>query len=248
MDIILIALILAAGTGSRLMPLTRDKPKPLLEIGGVTLLERMVLNCLNQNVDEFLLVTGHQKEKVEKEIDALVDKYHVKIRTVENKEFSTTNTSCSVYLGTLNQDDDLIIINGDNVMDEKIISGLLKTPRTALVVDNTKKLNHESFKIKIQNHKIEEIGKQIDTESASGEFIGISKISREDLPLFRSILKNLIAEDPQNYYDTAYQQLSQEDNINYFYTNGLKWTEIDDHTDWQYAQKLVKELEDNKKC
>ena len=189
-----------------------------------------------------MLVTGHQKEEVQKEIDILKDKYHVKFRTIENKRYSTTNTSYSVYLATLKEDDDLLIINGDNLVDKKIISGVLKTPGTALVVDNTKKLNHESFKIKIERQKIIEIGKHIPCETASGEFIGISKVSRKDLPQFRSILKSLMDEDPQNYYDTAYQELSKNSKVNYFYTDGLKWTEIDDHTDWQYAQKLVKEL------
>ena len=84
-----------------------------------------------------------------------------------------------------------------------------------------------------------EIGKDIDIDMASGEFIGISKVSKTDLDLFNSILKDLIDEDVQNYYDLAYKDLSKKSNMQYFYTNGLKWTEIDDKNDWQYAHMLI---------
>lgn len=240
---LMIAIILAAGTGSRLMPLTKDIPKPLLEIDDKSLMERMIINCISNDVNEFIIVLGHKKERVLKKIDYLKKEYKIKISTIENKKYSQTNTSCSVNLATRQLNDDVIIINGDNVVDERIISGLLKINETALVVDNYKKLNEESFKLRIENNMIMDIGKGIDIKTASGEFIGISKVSKNDLPLFNSILENLIAEDVQNYYDLAYKDLSKRVNMEYFYTNGLKWTEIDDKKDWEYAQTLIEEFD-----
>jgi choline kinase len=239
----MIAIILAAGTGTRLMPLTKDVPKPLLEIGDVTLLERMIVNCISGGIDEFIIVVGHKKERVMEKIDYLENKYSVKISTVENKRYSQTNTSCSVKLATSNLDDDIIIINGDNVVDELIISGLISISKTALVVDNYKQLNDESFKLRIENNEIMEIGKDIDIQTSSGEFIGISKVSKDDLPIFNSILGELVSEDVQNYYDLAYKNLSKKSDIDYFYTNGLKWTEIDDKKDWEYAHTLIEEFD-----
>jgi L-glutamine-phosphate cytidylyltransferase len=237
------AIILAAGTGTRLMPLTKDIPKPLLKINETSLLERMIINCISSNVNEFMIVLGHKKESVVETINYLKTKYHVRINTVENKKYSETNTSCSVKLATAQLDDDVIIINGDNIVDERIISGLVKIDKTALVVDNHKQLNEESFKLRIENNMIMEIGKEINIDTASGEFIGISKVSKGDLPIFNSILNELISEDVQNYYDLAYKELSQKVKIEYFYTNGLKWTEIDDKNDWEYAHTLIEELD-----
>ena len=235
----MIAVILAAGMGTRLMPLTKDIPKPLLEIDDLSLLERMMKNCISSGVEEFIIVLGYKKERVIEKIHHLQSKYQVKISTVENKKYSQTNTSCSVSLATRQLDDDVMIINGDNVVDEHIISGLVKINETALVVDNYKQLNEESFKLRIENNEIMEIGKGINIDTASGEFIGVSKVSKNDLPLFNSILEDLIAEDVQNYYDLAYKNLSKKTNIRYFYTNGLKWTEIDDKNDWKYAHTLI---------
>ena len=238
----MIAIILSAGMGTRLMPLTKEVPKPLLEIKDTSLLERMIRNCISNGVEEFVIVLGYKKERVIEKIDYLQDKYSIKISTVENKEYSQTNTSCSVSLATQHLNDDVIIINGDNVVDERIISGLVKINETALVVDNYKQLNEESFKLRIENNRIMEIGKGINIDTSSGEFIGISKVSKNDLPLFNTILEDLIAEDVQNYYDLAYKDLSKKTRIEYFYTNGLKWTEIDDKNDWKYAHTLIEEF------
>lgn len=59
----MIGVILSAGMGSRLMPLTKDRPKPLLEINDMTLLERMIRNLMNENINEFIVIVGYNKEK-----------------------------------------------------------------------------------------------------------------------------------------------------------------------------------------
>jgi choline kinase len=236
-------IILAAGTGTRLMPLTKDIPKPLLLIGNMSLLEHMIKNCVSNNIKEFIIVIGHKKERVIEETGYLREKYDIKIDLVENKDYSITNTSCSVNIAINHLNEDIIIINGDNVIDQRIISGLVNNDKTCLVIDNYKKLNYESFKIKIENNIISEIGKELDIKTASGEFIGISKVSKNDLPIFKSILKRLISVNVQNYYDLTFKELSEKVDINYFYTNGLKWTEIDDKSDWEYANSLIEEFD-----
>ena len=60
---------------------------------------------------------------------------------------------------------------------------------------------------------------------------------------FNKILVELIDEDKQNYYDFAYKKLSKESPIDFVLTNGLKWTEIDDHDDWAIAKQLINEFE-----
>ena len=71
----------------------------------------------------------------------------------------------------------------------------------------------------------------------------MSKVIAEDISEFNEILSELIEDDPQNYYDFAYEKLSKVKTIDFVLTNGLKWTEIDDHRDWENAQILVGELE-----
>ncbi|AMD17392.1 hypothetical protein TL18_04775 [Methanobrevibacter sp. YE315] len=254
----MIAVILSAGMGTRLMPLTKDIPKPLLEINGVTLLERMIKNCMNAGITDFILIVGYNKKKVYDIAPELEEKLGVNIKIIENEDYDVTNTSVSTYLASSYIEngplDDFILINGDNVVDPEIITRIAETENTSMIVDNFKELNEESFKLiledvkvnddnSIANGTIAEIGKGIDIPSSTGEFIGVSKVVKGDIPRFNEILQILIDEDPQNYYDFAYRTLSNDTTIDYVLTNGLKWTEIDDHNDWKTANSLVDEFE-----
>lgn len=254
----MIGVILAAGMGSRLMPLTKDIPKPLLKINEMTLLERMIRNCINVGIDKFIVVVGYNREKVIGFCPELEEKYDIEIRTIANEKYDVTNTSVSTYLASSfieeNDLDDFILVNGDNVIDPEIIKRLYDSNNSGMIIDNIKELNEESFKLiiddeslnedkTIANGKIHSIGKGLDIPSSSGEFIGVSKVKSDDVGEFNRILEGLIEEDPQNYYDFAYKDLSIIKTIDFVLTNGLKWTEIDDHSDWENAQKLVNELE-----
>lgn len=254
----MIGVILSAGMGTRLMPLTKEIPKPLLEVNGMTLLERMIKNLMNEDISDFIVIVGYHKEKVFELTPELEEKYDITIKTIENEKYDVTNTSVSTYLASKyiedNQNDDFILINGDNVVDPEIITRISKRENTSLIVDNFKELNEESFKLIIENQTfsendsiangtIKEIGKEIDIKSSTGEFIGVSKVSKKDISKFNEILEDLMNEDKQNYYDFAYKTLSKISPIDYVLTNGLKWTEIDDHNDWEQAQILINEFE-----
>ena len=60
----MIGVILVAGMGTRLMPLTKDIPKALLEINNTTLLERMIKNCINVDINKFIVIAGYNKNQV----------------------------------------------------------------------------------------------------------------------------------------------------------------------------------------
>lgn len=254
----MIGVILSAGMGTRLMPLTKEIPKPLLEVNGMTLLERMIRNLMNENVRQFIVIVGYNKQKVIDLAPKLEEKHSISITILENEKYDTTNTSVSTYIASKyleeNLAEDFILVNGDNVVDPEIIARIAERKNTSLIVDNVKDLNEESFKLIIKNETfneektiangtIKEIGKEIDIPSSTGEFIGVSKVSKNDLAKFNSILEGLIEEDEQNYYDYAYKALSRIAPIDYVLTNGLQWTEIDDENDWKQAQKLIDELE-----
>ena len=254
----MIGVILAAGMGTRLMPLTKEIPKALLKIKETTLLERMIKNCINADISKFIVVVGYNKDKVIDLCPEIAEKYDIEIKTIVNEKYDVTNTSVSTYLASKyieeNEQEDFILVNGDNVVDPEIISRLSKSNNTGMIIDNFKELNEESFKLIIANEslndektiangKIEAIGKGLDIPSSSGEFIGVSKVVSDDVAEFNRILEGLIEEDPQNYYDFAYKDLSIVKTIDFVLTNGLKWTEIDDHNDWENAQRLVDEFE-----
>ena len=254
----MIGVILSAGMGTRLMPLTKEIPKTMLEINGMTLLERMIRNCIDAGINKFIVIVGYTMEKVTELCPPIAETYDLETTAIANEKYDITNTSVSTYLASKfieeNDLDDFVLINGDNVVDPKIISNIVASNNTGMIIDNFKELNEESFKLiiddesfneerTIANGKINSIGKGLDIPSSTGEFIGVSKVVSDDVAEFNRILESLIEEDPQNYYDFAFKDLSIIKTIDFVLTNGLKWTEIDDHNDWEKAQILVRELE-----
>lgn len=253
----MIGVILAAGMGTRLMPLTKEIPKALLKINETTLLERMIKNCIDAGITKFIVIVGYNRDKVIDLCPEIAERHDVEIMTLVNEDYEVTNTSVSTLIASqmIEKDpEDFVLVNGDNVVDPEIISRIAQCPHTGMIVDNYKTLNEESFKIiiddetfnddkSISNGHINSIGKGLDIASSSGEFIGVSKVIASDIKKFNEILSELIEDDPQNYYDFAYKDLSKITTIDFVLTNGLKWTEIDDHRDWDIAQNLVMELE-----
>jgi choline kinase len=239
----LIGVILAAGRGRRLsedVDLEKIGPKCLLTINGYTLLERMVSDLVSFDVDTINIVVGYKAETVQSVCTTLSKKYGASFNLVNNNDYLSTNTACSLDIGLDDvEDGDVVIFNGDMLYDYNILKNILATKQTAISVDNKKVLTEESFKLRIINNRIEEMGKTTPIEKATGEFIGISTISGRDLEEAKRLLKVLISDDLNNYYDLIYQSISKSGNLAYSFTNGLKWTEIDDIHDLMYARSIA---------
>lgn len=85
------AIILAAGFGSRFVPLTYETPKGLLEVRGERMIERQIEQLIDMSITDITIVVGYLKEKFE----YLIDKYGVKL--IYNPEYDTKNNLSTVY-------------------------------------------------------------------------------------------------------------------------------------------------------
>ena len=85
------AIILAAGFGSRFVPITYELPKGLISVKGEPMLERQIKQLKEKGINEIIIVVGYLKEK----FDYLIDKYNVKL--VFNPEYAVKNNLASLY-------------------------------------------------------------------------------------------------------------------------------------------------------
>lgn len=238
------AVILAAGIGSRLSPLSDDCPKSLLRVGGSAILERMIRNCLSCGISQFVLVLGHRADQIKQFVDKTFR--GIRVTYVINDRYRETNTGYSLMLAApAIGGAEFIKFDADVVFDTKILRGLLDSDLPNLLcIDRNIALADEEVKVIADDQmRVTDIGKSVDPSLALGESIGIEKISAKTGPLLFAEL-GLMMEDATHaraYYEAAYARLVGKDTTFYALDiTGLNWTEIDTAEDYAAANVMFR--------
>ena len=172
------ALIIAAGRGSRLESLTEDKPKPLIKLLGLSLIERVILTVKQAGINEFIVVTGYQSKKIkEKLVDGI--KYKVKIIYIENTEWQKGN-GISVLKAKKFLKDNFVLLMSDHIVDVRILKELINQglkKSVALAVDRKEPIPGDA-KVLEKEGIIIDIGKNIEKSNCidTGIFLCSPKI------------------------------------------------------------------------
>ncbi len=113
--------IIAAGRGSRLA--ARTASKPLLEVGGKTLIDRTIDAARAAGVREFVVVTGYKGEDVEDHLRSRAERDHISIATVRNDEWEKEN-GLSVLKARALAGERFLLIMSDHIFDPALLDGL----------------------------------------------------------------------------------------------------------------------------
>lgn len=236
------AVILAAGLGTRLMPLTNKCPKSLLEVGNKTILEMAISNILDCGINEIIIVTGYFEKQIKDKVKKNFPSEN--IHFVTNKRYAETNAGFSLMLvKKFVQDVSFIKFDADVVFEKEILQRLIKSKyKNCLCLDKEIALGHEEIKVTMNSkNRVHKINKKVDPKIAIGESIGIEKIDKNAGSLLFQELE-LMMKDKRNhqaYYETAYENLIVKGTP--FFTldiTGLKWVEVDTEEDLSVARKL----------
>ncbi len=249
------AIIFAAGMSSRLEELTTNLPKSCLVIdAGLTMIERNLLLLEKYGFDEVRIITGHAYEAFNTCIEQYKNKFK-KLETIFNPLFKERNNIYTAYLTKDILDEKTLIINSDLVIAEKILAlakeAILKSDESFMLIDDFNKVDEESMKVYIDDkQRITRVNKALELEPSFGEYIGILRISRNDLnTFFTSIEKILNKEEFNLYYEDAIDRAAQEMNVLAVSTEAADWTEIDTKEDYAqakiFAAKLSSEIKVN---
>jgi CDP-L-myo-inositol myo-inositolphosphotransferase len=126
------ALIIAAGEGSRLGDLTKSKPKPLTQLLGRALIERVILTAKQVGIDDFVIVVGCQGEKIQKALGG-GSKYGVKITYIQNPDWHEGNLT-SALSAREKLSENFFLLMADHVFDGRILRGLKRRANDSAVV------------------------------------------------------------------------------------------------------------------
>lgn len=235
------AVILAAGTASRLRPLTDNTPKCLLTVDGKTLLERTLDNFVANGITDFLIVTGYLEEMIK--VFVMRNFPALNIQFVYNKDFATTNNIYSLFLAEkYAKGSDFILSDSDILFSKDIISALLADKNPNVLAMNRHELGEEEIKIiSDDNRNVLEISKVCSIEKAIGESVGLEKMSAEySTALYKELHQMIDNEGLSNvFYEKCFERLIPQGHIfKYLDTTDFFSMEIDTVEDYNRVKDL----------
>jgi choline kinase len=238
------AVILAAGLGRRLEPVTGGLPKCLVQVGGRTILDRMIARLVEAGLDQIVVVTGHRAAEVERHLDGSGEPAARRAARVFNPRYADWGNFHSLLVareavGT----DGFVKLDADVVMDGTLLPALLAAPGpAALAVDCSGRLGAEEMKARLdESGRVVELNKRIDPAAALGESVGIDRIDAELAPRVWSELARLIdLGETDEYYERAYELLMAGGvGFSYADVSACQWCEVDDADDLAAAEALL---------
>lgn len=225
------AVILAADIGSRLSPLIDTCANALLTVGGSIILERMIRNCLSCGISQFVLVLGYQSN----EIRQFVEKTFrgIRVTYVINDRYRDTNTGYALALASSAIGTAAFIkFNGNVVFDTKVLRQLVDSDLPNILCMNRNiTINDDHVKVTTNDRlRVIAFGKSVDHKAATGEAVGIEKISAVTGPLLFAELKQIVESRPHGIqaYEVAYERLIHKGMpFHALDITGLNWSRID---------------------
>jgi len=238
-------IILCAGIGERLRPLTYDTNKALLKIGEKTLIEHWLdaLIYSDADVDVVHIIIGHYGYKFRK---LLGSKYkNLKIQFMENRLHKITGAAQSLYIAyNILKNNSCIVLEGDHYMHPKLMKTLIESEyENCLLVDEN--LSHLKFDEEVIAYGYRGILEKLKwlppyPDNPLGEALTIFKLSKEASNSLASILEIYLLEDgpAKREIIEPFNRLIKSHDMQYIKTNGKSWIEIDFLEDLEKAREM----------
>ena len=248
------AIFIAAGEGSRLENLTKDLPKPLVEINGKSIIERQIELLRKNNVNDIIVVTGYKKEKFT----------FKNIKYIHNPNFREQEQTGSLMVARSEIVGDILIMFGDILFEETILQQMLNSKCDIVIAidknweksyeerpDNPKS---EADKVLIKDDKAIQISaKNIgmnNNDNYIGELLGLMKLSPKGSKILIEQYEKLENSHVGKFHDApSFKKAKFVDILQELLSLGIiitpvsiigKWCEIDTKHDLEIAKKMFK--------
>jgi len=242
-------LILAAGFGSRLMPLTADRPKAMVEIFGSPMIQRQIDTMKECNIHDISVVAGYQYEKLQ----------DLNLPLVINKDYDSTNMVWSMMCAReiFDGSADVVMSYGDIVYEKRVLEKLVKTKGNVVVAADSQwerlwneRMDNvlddaETFKVDASG-KLYELGKKPQSiDDIQGQYMGLVKFSSKchgDLLKFYDNLDDSVEYDGKSFrqmYMTSFIQGLKDSGwiIDIAWTES-GWLEVDTVDDLEIYERM----------
>ena len=234
-------LILAAGTGSRLWPLTRNTPKSLVDLGrGTTLLETQLEAIKLCGVQDIVILTGYRSAQIEAKIEYYED---FNFEVVYNPFYDVSENAMSAWLAKPYLQEDFVLVNGDDIYNSEVLRRLLAAEdEVVMVVSRKPEYDEDDAKVYTSGDRVYKVSKELKPKDANGESIGMVKFKENGRSWWFNELDSLIRSRKglkASFLDALQSLMDDGLPVNYVTCSPDEWAEIDIHPDLKSVRETL---------
>lgn len=235
------AIILAAGQGSRLLPLTADRPKCLIAFNGRSLLDWQ-LDILGRNgIAEVLVVTGFRDDQIEATLARRSD--GPRVTTLYNPFYKVADNLGTLWLARDWLDGECLTLNGDTLVSQALVARAVGAGIDGIAVTVDRKDAYDTDDMKVvraDDGRLLAIGKRLDA-GVNAESIGLIVYRGDGAARFRREIEQVMraAEGTNVWYLRVVHQLAQRERVETLDISGESWGEVDFPEDVALAKALT---------
>ena len=237
------AILLSAGQGSRMLPLTAERPKCLIDFSGRSLIQWQVEMLARGGVKRIDVVTGFKTDMVDAHLAAITDP-RVTITTQFNPFYQVADNLGSCWIARQAMEGDFLIRNGDTLVSEEIVRKVQQGNGWPIAVTVDVKDAYDSDDMKVNRSpdgRLNRIGKTLTAAESNAESIGFLAFRGEGAALFREAVRQAMRtpEGVQHWYLKVIDGLAPTGKVGTLSVEGLGWGEVDFLNDIEAATRLT---------
>lgn len=236
------AILLSAGQGSRLLPLTAERPKCLIDFSGRTLIEWQVEMLARGGVKRIDVVTGFMTDMVEELLVAHSDP-RVEVHCHFNPFYKVADNLGSCWIVREQMHGDFLILNGDTLVSEEIVQTVQQGSDwpIAVTVDIKDRYDSDDMKVAREGERLVRIGKTLSAAETNAESIGFLAFRGEGADLFRETVRKEMRtrEGVEHWYLKVIDMIADTGKVGTVSIEGMEWAEVDFLNDIEIATALT---------
>jgi len=242
------AIIVSAGQGRRLLPLTESAPKCMLPVlADRSILEVQLRALADCGVERATVMVGFGADQVEAFL-ATRRVPEIQVDTLYNPFYSTSDNLVTCWLAGQAMNEDFILLNGDTLFEPEVLRRLLGSPEAPLTVAINRKSSYDDDDMKVSlngGRRLRAVGKTLDPELIDGESIGMMLFRSEGVSAFRAGLETAVrhSEGLRAWYLSVVNAMADTLRIETASISGLWWGEVDSPEDLAVVRSALERLE-----
>ncbi|MFQ5415670.1 MAG: sugar phosphate nucleotidyltransferase [Myxococcota bacterium] len=235
------AIVLCAGQGKRLLPLTESEPKCLLPVDGdlcaLDLQLRAIAHC---GIERSTIMIGFGAEQVERYL-ASHRVPGLMVDTIFNPFYATTDNLITCWLARRAMTGDFLLLNGDTLFEDDVLRTVLDAPRSPISVTVNHKSHYDEDDMKVTldgDGRLRAIGKTLALEDVHAESIGMLRFRDSGVTAWRSAIERAVRNPNalRRWYLSVVDELARNIEVRTTSITGMWWQEIDSIEDLQSAR------------